>query len=75
MVYMYLCYLPNVIPGFEFIQFLIKNIFCLILNILKLLKFVLWTIPDMSHELLKRMPDLLLKDELSYTGLKDVVGM
>lgn len=28
---------------------------------------------EVTHELLERMPDILLKNELSYTGMKGVV--
>lgn len=28
---------------------------------------------EITHELLERMPDILLKNELSYTGVKGVV--
>lgn len=61
---MYLCHLPNVIPVtvFEFNQILSKNIF-------KVIEMYFVGYPEIAHELLERMPDILLKNELSYTGL------
>lgn len=63
-VHMYLCHLPNVIPVtvFEFNQILSKNIF-------KVIEMYFVGYREIAHELLERMPDILYKNELSYTGL------
>lgn len=67
-VHMYLCHLSNGIPVtvFEFNQILSKNIF-------KVIEMYFVGYHEITHELLERMPDILLKNELSYTGVKGLV--